>query len=188
MISDLNSPRKLFHPDNFEELQCQNGFDDMAEFSDKFEKKLNTSSFRLNETTEYTDLKRKSDTFLSFFEQVQFLWDLGELNEADVNSSNVDEACYGLLSPFRRGLPEFLTILAMLGETYAQMGANTAVSSFRHLNLLNSKHSYNPKGFSSLVESINYTALRGQVELEVVYCGKTVLWRNRPRLCLSMNF
>ncbi|OXA49233.1 Glutamate receptor 2.5 [Folsomia candida] len=90
MILELNAPRTLFHPDNFDHLRCQHQFDNMVEFHRKYG---TLSTFEMSKQEGYSNFKKRHDAFKAFFDKVFNLSPLLglPLDGLDTNFTNVDD-------------------------------------------------------------------------------------------------
>ncbi|OXA40324.1 hypothetical protein Fcan01_24986 [Folsomia candida] len=131
MISELNSPRRQFHPESFNQLDCNSTFKIVQKYG-------NAKEINLSESTK-EQIKAESMIwafeFFSFLSEISSLSTLVPLNsvlteKADINTTNLDTACYRLLSAFDpsnqdRFLPEFLGVLLNLAIGYSSSLATT---------------------------------------------------------------
>ncbi|OXA46165.1 hypothetical protein Fcan01_18953 [Folsomia candida] len=170
MITELNAPLKLFHPETFDHLRCRQDYlVDIEEY------------YHINLTAKANDSR--------YF--------LGRNDKAlhDINSTLVSNKCYSLLSAFRRSrggklMPEFFIDLILLAKKFRENSWKEVTRSLPYtiLNFFNSKHSHRPKDFSHMQGSINNLILRSVIEQEVVQCGKTVFIAKLSELKLEYEF
>lgn len=194
MISDLNSPRELAHPETFDQLHCEKSFEHVLEF------------LRL----EKYGLLNKNKTFppniheIAWIEFSSFHYYLlavslhdpsFDTGPVDINVTNVSDKCYRLLSSItpntgNLALPQFLAALYKVGfdflGAYSADGLYKVV--FKDLNLFTPKYSFYPKGFSYLSENYTTSWIRGQIEGEIIECGKTVFIAKSSDLRLEYEF
>ncbi|OXA49589.1 hypothetical protein Fcan01_15660 [Folsomia candida] len=191
MISELNSPRRFYHPEKFDDLACQDQINGMLKSWHRDKTRISKSDWRHYENlTQFADWVHR----ISMGSGVDLKYRNGYSNYL---MSNVDDKCYKLLSPFQRNslmqaLPEFLSILGALGNDfqYSWMwydnGATLEI--FRNLNLFTPMHSFYPNDVSFFNENFSLGVLQGNIEKEVVQCGKTVFIAKSSELQIEKEF
>ncbi|OXA53882.1 hypothetical protein Fcan01_11250 [Folsomia candida] len=193
MISELNSPRSLSHPETFDRLDCNTKFGlvlKSVDFNDKLLMQLGESTLKEIEH----DIRMWNDKFNSFFSQIVDLSRWVPFNSGtyriDINNTHVDNDCYRLLSTFQPTyeIPTFLVVLFNLALDYTDLSSNHSHSMFRYLSLFSSKHAFYPKGFSYLNDNLSYSVVQRQIEREVVQCGKTVFVGRTSEVKLEYEF
>ncbi|OXA39942.1 hypothetical protein Fcan01_25234 [Folsomia candida] len=189
MISELNAPRKMFHPEIFFHLRCQNLFEDLVKFKMRHGK-TNTSD--LKKTKGYAKHMLRLNALNKFHKEVTdvFTFAKWESLAYDIDHTKVDNRCYKLLSGFAGNprMPEFLYYLLKLIVVISQT-PYVHVKTIAPLNLYNANHSYHPRGFSYRRSyNATYTELRGSIEQEVVQCGRTVFLAKTSELQTEYDF
>ncbi|OXA46243.1 Glutamate receptor ionotropic, delta-2 [Folsomia candida] len=195
MILELNAPRKVFHPDNFDQLRCLNQFDDTVKMINKYGW-INPNEVEKTEADPHIIIGYQA--YWRFYDEIQKIWTQTPDRIVDLNTTNVRYKCYQLLSAFNANtgydnLPEFLSLLLKLAFELLDLRdenpqKNISQKMHRDLNLFNSKHSFYPRGFSYLTGSINYSVQEGKIENEVVQCGKTVFVGKSTELKIEYEF
>lgn len=199
MIPELISPRRLFHPISFDQLDCNSIFKIVLTYKNKDGINLPSSTKK-----EIRDAANTwSFVYTSFIFEVYRLSTLVPLNaikteKADLNLTNVDISCYGLLSAFedsssafepslvKRVVPEFLAMLKNPALAYSRSPSN--YSMFSELTLFAPSHAFFPRGFSYLSEDLTESDIQRQIEGEVVQCGKTVFIAKSSKIKLEHKF
>lgn len=177
MITEVNAPNKVFHPENFDHLWCQTHFQTIL-------KHLPTpkprSSWRSKLVISGVEKEiQEFDSFQSHISRLYWLakdssFKLTKNYKSKIVNINVSDKCYRLLSPMPEGfgktVPEYLDVLQRLADVFDSNPHNNII--FRDLNVYNFRHAFYPKGFNY----ISHTDLKyqRQIESEVVQCGKTV--------------
>ncbi|OXA38697.1 hypothetical protein Fcan01_26515 [Folsomia candida] len=195
MILELNAPRKVFHPDNFDHLRCLNQFDDAVKLINKYGW-INPDE--AEKTVADPHIIIGYQAFWRFNnENLQLLMREPD-RVVDLNTTNVSYNCYQLLSAFHsntgfENLPDFLLLLLKLAFELVDLRdenpqTNISQKMYRDLNLFNSKHSFYPIGFSYLTGTINYSVQERKIEEEVVQCGKTVFVGKSIELKIEYDF
>ncbi|OXA49053.1 Glutamate receptor 4 [Folsomia candida] len=181
MISELNSPRQLSHPENFEDLVCQNKFK-----NNQF-KSADTMGLSDSEEQQYQDFIR-----VELWKKANSMWMIDHSSGPNhFDRLHGQNTCYKLLSKiqhhqYRQTIPEFLSVLVKLAQDYIlSFNFNPKTEIFKDLNLFDAEIYFYPSGFSYITD---YISLQGIIEREVVQCGKTVFIAKSSELEMEYNF
>lgn len=185
MIYELNSPRRQSHPETFGELRCQNEFGQ----NQPIEEVYNIEGAKRSDVQEAQ--VKQFDLFYLFVIDINTRVPLNAFpfgSRVDINNTNVDATskCYKLLSHIHKNLvlqvlPEFLSVLfnlvnSFMSKPVKKNHTKSRKSLFGALDLFNEKHDFYPMGFSYLNETfMTFDIMQGNIERQVVQCGKTVL-------------
>ncbi|OXA37335.1 3',5'-cyclic-nucleotide phosphodiesterase [Folsomia candida] len=178
MISELNSPRREFHPESFDQLSCNHRFKEFLKYS-----MLDIAFSEKSPATKIEQaIKLWYIEYYAFYKEIHRLamsvrMKSVETLKFDVNDTNVDIACYRILSAFEQGnsekiLPEFLSVLHNMANLLWDADNNPHF--IKDMHFYSSKHAFYPIGFRYRNQNLTYPIVRALIEREIVECKKTV--------------
>ncbi|OXA53598.1 hypothetical protein Fcan01_11597 [Folsomia candida] len=192
MISELNSPRREFHPDSFDQLSCNHRFKEFLKYS-----MLDIAFSDKSPVTKIEqDIKLWYIQYYAFYKEIHRLamsvrMKSVESLKFDVNDTNVDITCYRILSAFEQGnseqvLPEFLSVLHNMANLLWDADNNPHF--LKDMHFYSSKHAFYPIGFRYRNQNLTYSVVRALIEREIVKCAKTVLVGKSSEISLEYEF